>query len=229
MLNPLPRQLGGGPTNTSKAYALIRKAVGEGGSAQNDRGIEGLWRRSKAHGLAACTSAVRRVVLQMDPALATDFLPYYERVLFLVPGARDAPSTRAQVAHDRWTAQIDAVIPTIADELARIDARLSLPALAHANDATTQYGRAFDSYATSLEGPLMGPPGYARFPNYSTNFVLHVRFAVGHTGALTAEELRIVERVKAFMLDVLPSWVDYRIGVGDWHLGSTPIGFGELG
>jgi len=229
MLNPLPFQVGGEPTPASKAYALIRSAVGIGGSARADSGIEGLWRESRAIGLAAANSAYDRAILQLDPSLATDFLPYYERVTGLVPSPEDAPSTRAERAAERWTRSIDATTPNLAAELTKIDARLSLLAVNHDTAACTQFGRTIAPHDPTAEGAIFGGLEYAAYPNYSTNFVVRVRFAVGHSGQLTAEEMRIRERVRAFLCDVLPSWVDFTIGTGAWHLGSTPLGMGALG
>lgn len=226
MLNPCPMQVGGVPTRTSKAYKLIRDAVGKGGSASNDLGLEGLWRRSKAHGLAAATSSVERAVVQMDPHLATDFLPYYERVLGIVPAAADAQATRAENAGTQWTRALDASIPALADQFARIDSRLTVLSPAHSGAATTQHARAFPAYDSTVEGPAFGDPGLALFPNYSTEFMVHVRFTLGHTGSYTNDEARIVERVKTLLRDALPSWVSFRISTGAWVIGVTPIGMG---
>jgi hypothetical protein len=228
-LNPLPFQVGGGPTATAKAYRVTRNAVGVGGSAQNDLGIEGLWRRCRAKGLAAATSSYRRAILQLDPHLATDFLPYYERILGEVPAPGDAPATRADVVGEEWTQRLDAALPAIADELARIDGRLTLLTKDQDHVGTAQFGRAFGAHLPSLEGPAFGGPGYALYPAWSTNFTVHVRFAVAHDGPYTESEGRVVERVRAYLRDVLPSWVDFRISVGTWHLGHTPIDMGALG
>ncbi len=205
-MNPCPEQVGGVPTRTSKAYGLIRAAVGTGGSAKNDLGLEGLWRRSKAHGLAAATSSIERAVVQLDPHLATDFLPYYERVLGLVPGPNDPQATRAENAASLWTRTIDASIPNVAAELAKIDARLSVLSFSHDLSATVHEGRAFGAHDPADEPPVFSGVGYAILPNYSTDFVVHVRFATGHTGPYTAAELLIVERVKTLTIRPTYSW-----------------------
>lgn len=230
MLNPMPEQVGGEPTRTSKTYALIRKAVGTGGSAANDLGLEGLWRRSKAHGLAAATSSTERAIMQMDPHLATDYLPYYERVLGIVPAANDAPSTRAQNAGTQWTRALDASIPAIADGLARIDPRLTVLSPAHAKAATTQQARTVQAFDSTVEGPAFGGgQTHTHYPNYSTEFTVNVRFTLGHGGSYTNDETRIVERVKVFLRDALPSWVDFHISTASWTIGVTPIGMGACG
>lgn len=228
-LNPLPFQCGGGPSPTSKAYALIRKAVGEGGSASDDRGIEGLWRRSRAHGLAAATSATERAVLQLDPDLATDFLPSYERVLAIVPPAGASRATRAAEASSRWTAQIDALSSSIVADLAAIDPRLSVPTPNYDHGATTQDGRALEPFNTADEGPVYGGIGYSLYPAYATSFMIRVLFDVGHNDVLSASEQRVVQRAREYLLETLPSWICFEIRTGGWHLGHTPLGLGGLG
>lgn len=235
-LNNLPFRVGGGPTAAESAYSVLRQAVGTGGSAANDRGIEGLWRRSEAKGLAAAASSMRRAMLQAFPYLATDLLPYYERILGLVPQGSEEERRQAVVA--LWTANADNPTQVLLAQLQRIDARLSLIEEPHSRAATVQYGRAFAPHDPALEAPAFGlTRGHVQFPNYSTDMILRVLFSVGHTGPLTGAELLIVERVKSELRKALPSTTDFTIAVdvglggtpGLWHVGSTPIGFGGVG
>lgn len=234
-LNPVPFQVGGGPTNAERAYSTLRQAVGVGGSAANERGIEGLWRRSEAQGVAAATSSTRRAMLNAFPHLATDLLPYYERMLGLVPEGSEA-ERRARVV-PLWTKRADNPTPAVLDLLRSVDSRLSLIETPHSQEATTQFGRAFAPLEAAAELPAFGlARGHCLAPNYSTDAVLRVLFAIGHTGPLTSPELGVVETVKRVLRDVLQSTTDFSIAVDDglgapglWHVGSTPIGFGGVG
>lgn len=234
--NPVPFRVGGGPTNSQRAYAVLRQAVGEGGSAPNDRGIEGLWRRSEAKGSAAATSSTRRAYLQAFPQCATDALPYYERILGLVPQGSEAERRALVVA--LWTKRGETPTPVLLDQLRALDSRLSLIETPHSQAGTTQYGRAFAPLDPSLEAPVFGlSRGHVQFPNYSTDSIVRVVFAVAHTGPLIESELSVVEQVRRLMRTALPADIDYTIAVdvglggapGLWHLGSTPIDFGGLG
>jgi hypothetical protein len=228
-LNPLPFRLGGGPTPAQRAYSTLRQAVGEGGSARDDRGIEGLWRRSEAKGLAAATSHCRRALLQSSPLYATDLLPYYERILGLVPQGSDADRREAIVP--LWTKQSDSSTPALLDQLQALDARLTLLDPPHSGAATAQFGRAFAPLDPSLEAPAFGlERGHVQFPAYSTDAIVRVLFNVGYSGPLKNAELVIVERAKVLLRDLLPSTTDFTIVVQDglWHVSVTPIGLGAV-
>ncbi len=209
-LNPCPFRVGGGPTPSSKAYAFLRNAVGDGGSAADDSGIDGLWRRSRAKGLAAAGSSKRRAILQFCPHLATDAIPYYERVLGLTPAPGESLAARREAIVAEWTAQLDAAIPQIRIQLEALDPRIVLLDVPEARTRYTQFGRAFAPLDPSLEG-VFGMNGYSITPNYATDFVLIVHFNVGYIGAFTVADARIRERIVALMLKVLPSWVSFRI------------------
>jgi hypothetical protein len=229
--NPVPFRVGGGPTPTQRAYATLRNAVGEGGSAPNDRGVEGLWRRSEAKGLAASASHCRRALLQSSPLYATDLLPYYERILGIVPDADSTEAQRRDVVVPLWTKRANNATPVALEQLQRIDPRLSILALTHSGAAVTQYGRAFGPLSPELELPAFGlTSGHVRYPNYSTDLVVRVLFATGHAGPLTNAEATIVQRVRVLLRDLLPSTVDFTIVTDDglWHVGVTPIGLGGV-
>jgi len=231
-MNPLPFRVGGGPTPAQRAYSTLRQAVGTGGSAPNDRGIEGLWRRSEAKGLAAASSHCRRALNQAFPHLATDLLPYYERILGLVPEVGATEAQRRDAVVPLWTKRANNSSPSVLLQLQRIDSRLSLLNPPHSGAATAQFGRAFAPLDASLEAPAFGlARGHVQFPNYSTDTIARVLFAVGHSGPLSNEELRIVQRARVLLRDVLPSTTDFTIVVDDglWHVGVTPIGFGGVG
>lgn len=237
-LNPLPHRVGGGLTPAARAYRTLRQAVGTGGSASNERGIEGLWRRSEAKGLAAATSHTRRAISQAFPYLATDLLSYYERILGLVPETDSTEAARRSEVTTLWTRPRDVTTAALLAELQKIDSRLSLIETSHDQAASAQFGRAFAAHDILLEGPAWGlTRPHAHAPNYSTDMVVRVLFSVGHTGPLVPGELVVVERVRRLMRSLLPSDTDFTIAAdgglggtpGLWRLGSTPIGFGGLG
>lgn len=214
-LNPLPLRIGGGPTNASKAYGMIRRAVGEGGSARDDRGIDGLWRRSRAKGLAVASSAVRRALLQAIPQYATDFLPSYERAHGLVPSADATDTERRDAATRERRARLSAVYGTLEDDLKRIDSRFWLyeqnPDLA----VTTVPGRAFEAHAGAPEGAAWGGPRpYTEVPAYSTHDVCYVLFNVGYASGLVPADAALKAQAERRLRVLLPSWVSFTILVG---------------
>lgn len=209
-LNPLPFRCGGGPTPSSKAYRTLVDAMGDGGTAEDDSGIDGLWRRSRAKGLAAASSAKRRALLQSWPHLATDAIPYYERVLGLTPPTGASLTARREAVVAAFVAQLDAALPQVRLQLQAIDERLDVLEVPESRTRYTHFGRAFGPLDSSLEGPF-GLDGYATAPNYATDFVVIVHFDTGYTGALTVADGRIREQVVALMLKLLPSWVSFRI------------------
>lgn len=235
-LNPLPFTVGGGPTPSSLAYDALRKAVGEGGSAKDDRGIEGLWRRSEAKGLAAGASHCRRALIQSNPLFATDLLPYYERMLGIIPDPAAAEAQRRDVVVPLWTKRAEGATPKLKERLTALDSRLTIFEEVHDHEATAQYGRAFAPLEPGLEQPAWGlVQGHVACPGYSSDMIVRVLFKVGHDGPLTADELRVVESCKVLLRDMLQSSTDFQIAVdsgtgvpGQWHVGVTPIGFGAV-
>lgn len=205
-LNPLPFHCGGGPSSTERAYDAMRRVVGEGSSAKDQTGLDGLWRRCRAHGLAASWSAKDRAVMQFFPLLATDGMPYYERLTGIV---RAKGETDAALRIRLWEAFVVAVradVPHIDADLKAIDSRIEI--LEPGPTTTTQHGRGFGPLTGVTEGPAMGTSG---LPNYSTDFVLYVLFDVDHSGPPTTGEERKLERVKSYLRGVLPSWVSFVI------------------
>jgi hypothetical protein len=230
-LNPSPLRAGGGPTPSSKAYATIRQAVGKGGSAENDRGIDGLWRRSQAKGLAAATSSSRRALLQAFPQLATDALPSYERILGLIaaPDASDAQRRAAVVAH--WTAHPVRSWNELLAALQALDARFSLALPADSTEIVSDLGRAFEPYdpTNSALGPRFGiPGGCTQLPNYSSRQELRVQFPIGYSGPPNPTDANLIARAEQLLRGALPSDQDFTIAVGNWTLGVTPLGLGAL-
>lgn len=203
-LNPCPFRVGGGSTPTSRAYYALRRVVGKGGSAADDTGLDGMWRRSRAKGLAAVWSAKERATAQFFPHLATDGIAYYERITGLV---RAKDETTAAYRLRLWAAFVASIrsdMPTIDEDLKGIDSRISI--LEPGPTVTTQHGRAFGPLHSSLESPAMSA---SIVPNYSTDFVLYVLFDAGHSGPPTTNEKRVLERISTYLRGVLPSWVSF--------------------
>lgn len=227
--NPWPFRWGGGPTETSKAYKLLKQAVGIGGSADREDTIDALWRRSRAKGLAAATSSCRRAVYNAWAHLATDALPYYERALgiALSPESSDA-SRRTEVAA-LMTTRLSAALPHLQTQLEAIDSRLSLLSLDYDKQQITHFGRVFDSLDPGAEG-VYGGEGFSKWPNFSTNFIVRILFDVGYPGALIPSDARVQEAARSMVLDVIPSWVDYSIttGAGGFMLDVNYLDMAEI-
>lgn len=229
-LNPLPFRVGGGPTPSSRAYQVIRQAVGKGGSAENDLGIDGLWRRSRAKGLAAATSSTRRALLQAFPHLATDSLPYWERRYGLIPAVDATEANRRDAVVERYAEQPVRNWNDLEAKLKAIDARFSISMPSDAEEIVTMYGRGFDQYDTSLL--TNGPPfviacGLTQIPAYSSRQVLRVRLALGYAMP-TPADYELIARARRLLCAVLPSDEDFAITTGDFILGETPLGYGAL-
>jgi hypothetical protein len=227
-LNPLPFRVGGGPTPTSRAYQTLRQAVGKGGSAEDDTGIEGLWRRSEAKGIAAASSHTRRAFIQTNPLFATDLIPYYERILGIVPPAGASDAERRAVIVPRWRRRIDASMPNVARELALIDARFTVLESDSDTAIVSVPGRAFGPL--DGQGPPMVLPGdVSAASNYSTEFIVRVRFTLGYAGRPSAADQRLLEAARRLLRELCQSWETFTISTGPWLLGVTPIGLGAVG
>lgn len=223
-LNPIPTEVGGGASETEKAYGIISRAMGTGGIAQNEEGIDGLWRRSRAKGLAAATSAYRRAVYNAFPHLATDLLPSYERTLGLTAAPGATEQQRREAVWDAYVTQASAVVPELSRRLEAIDARFALVEVAHDYQVTTIHGRAFGAHDVADEVPAFGGPGYSIAPNYSTDFTQKVNFAVGYGGALLPSDGRKYESAKSALRALLPSWVDFSICTSTgFYLNQSPL------
>ncbi len=230
--NVLPMQVGGGPTQTEQAYAQLRSAVGRGGSARDDSGIDGLWRWSRAKGLAVGASFERRAAIQAFPIKATDILGYYERVLQVVPPTGSTQAERAAVVSQRWHEVPVASTPDVALELSKLDSRFSIIEEPEENSITTQAGRAFEAHDSGDEGPLFNSESGSKFtawPNYSSRQMLRVRFTLGYSGRPNASDALILLRAKKLLRRTLPSDTSFSISTGAWILGLTPVGLGEVG
>jgi hypothetical protein len=212
--NAFPLEFGGGPTGTEAIYAALRASVGKGGSADDDEGIEGLWRQAEASGIAAAATTGERAVLQAFPGYATDALEYYERLLGATPDGGDSLLARQANVEGLYTARVRGALPDIAADLGRIDPRFSIASFAHGAASETLHGRAFEDLAGAL--PFGGGRRSTMFANYSTEFVVTALFDIGSGVLPSPVEQRAIERAGAHLGAVLPATHDFQIltGVG---------------
>lgn len=206
--NPWPFEWGGGPTEDEAIYLAMRNAVGEGGSAKDENGIDGLWRACRATAIATACCAEERAILQAFPNIATDLLPTYEALLRTEPPTGATEVERRELVAAEWTALVEVDIPSLLDVLSRIDPRVAL--VIPAEESTTVYGKAFE--------PQDGLPSYGvrkatGFPAYSTHDI--ITFVLLRTGdyAPTQDELDVVRRMRRYLHKVLPSWVDFQVAL----------------
>lgn len=220
-LNPLPFQIGGGQSETETIYRELRKAVGEGGAGPardanptHHDSIEDLWRLCKSQVVAAAVRTLERGTIQAFPFVAEDFLDEYEEALGLGGGGTLVERQREVAA--AWVLQLSAIVPDMRTELQRIDPQADIDQLVYEQVTYTQLGKMF--------GPMPGAsaPPYgsgvsasvdaALFPNYSSDFILFVRYSL-----LTGQtQVPAVSRalIARYLNEVLPSWVDWVIFTG---------------
>lgn len=209
-INPFPFELGGGPTNVEVTYAALRSSVGLGGSAEDDENtIDGIWRQARAYGIAAARTASERAVLQAFPGYATDALNYYEELFVLVPEDESNLVARRLAAEQRYTMEVDASVPIVAAQLARIDPRFSILETPHAQSTDTLLGRAFQDFAATL--PFGGGRKSTRFANFSTEFVLRVLFDLGSGVDPGPAENALIRAASDYLNTTLPTWVNFQI------------------
>jgi len=221
-LNPCPFRVGGGAAPASKTYVAMRRAVGVGGSAQNDLGIDGLWRRSRAKGVAAGASCSVRACLQAWPNVATDALDSFARVLGTVQHTGESEADYRQRIWAAWVLHLQVDVPTLLQQLRAIDSRFSI--LEPGLTTTTHFGRAFGPHATA-ETPAWGMfVDPSDWPNFSTDLTVFVRLTLGYAGGPSLGDQRIIEAAKAFLTSALSSWVSSEVltEVG-FHLGHSPL------
>jgi hypothetical protein len=222
-----PFEYGGGPTDEETTYNALRSAVGEGGSAANDDGIDGLLRRCRAIALAAGDAAVERAALQAFPQFATDHIPVYEEEYGIVPpeGATEQDRRLAIVA--AYTAKVAENEVELAVGLAAIDSRLAPVAIPRAKAWYVQAGKAFE--------PQDGVPGYGPSsfgahakstpcPNASSDFYVPVQLTIGTT-LPTPTDVASIAKAKAYLRVNLSSWVDFAVltSTGPFTLDVSPL------
>jgi hypothetical protein len=201
--NPLPYHIGGAPAPTERVWRALRKAVGVASSGREAAGpVDGLedqWRIAKARAIARVDQMAELAALQSLPNKATVHLEVYEALLS-TPRAATTVERQAAVAAD-YTAQINALIPTLRAGLMAIDSTIDVVTIDDDYAVEAQFGQ----YLASRTVPAdYGGRLAARLPNFSTHFVLYVTWP----GTWDLTKLNQVER---YLNRALPSWCDYSI------------------
>jgi hypothetical protein len=219
-LSPFPLPIGGGPSGAEIVYRILRAAVGGDSGAGPVGGIEDHWRWCKAEAIWAGLESAERAALQSLPRYATDHLEVYEDLLH-VPRA-DTDAERAIAVTAAFVLQLSADVPNLSAELRSIDEAFSIQSVQYAQATIVHFGKAFGA-RPGASGPAYGSGlssgvNATAWPNYATDFVLHVKYTLS-VGQLNPSA-EILARARRLLCSVLPSWVDFRI---------TSVGAGGAG
>jgi hypothetical protein len=197
------------PTREDLIYNAWRSAVGKGGSASSPSAIEALFRRVRARAVAAVADMGERAALQAFPNLATDLLPYYERLLGLTDDPDLTEDQRRAVAAAQYTLEIASDVPGIQDSLQQLDERFAVVIPDPNRTLTTMMGRAFEDMAGAE--PFGGGRLSTSLPNYSGLLVLRVVLELGDGVQPDADERRAMRQARQLLHDVLPAANDLQI------------------
>lgn len=226
--NPMPALVGGAPAATEQVYLALRVAVGPYGCSTEGT-FEDMWRAAKATALAAAASIYERAFNNAFPSRSTDWLPYFERVLGVVPPEGSNATQRRIVVTALWNARSDASGPAMQDQLQAIDSRFQTIRVDPANALVTWWGRAIEPYDGSDPMGLAGPG--TEFPACSSHNRLHALMELGSGVLPTGEEADAIQAANNLMGDVLPAWCDHQVAT---HIGFVldeslldVTGFGE--
>lgn len=216
----MPLRPGGGPTDEERVYRVLRSAVGVGGSAPDETGIDGLWRWSRARALSAGRSAFRRAIYNGSPRLATDLLPYYERALGIQGGSAAPDADRRTAVVELWPAPATVTLPQLTTALQRIDSRFSIISPDDDKSGTSLDGRWFGPLPDVTDEPEFSDNpavGHSAYAAHTSRYVMVVLFAVGYTTALnTADARKAAAAARLLRISLPPFW--------DWAI-VTSIGF----
>lgn len=200
--NSFPLELGGQPTRIEAIYSALRSAVGRGGSAQDDSGLEGAWRAAKAQAIAASLDAYERAAFQALPAHATEHVPVYERVLGIAPGSDANEEDRRLAVVAAWVARVLATVGDLKRSLQTISPKFDVDEMDHDLSIVTMLGKMFPAYGDEATGVPM-------YPNYSDEFIVRVTYT------MESGETKIPQAIHAaarrFLGTALPAWVDFEI------------------
>lgn len=200
--NALPAEVSGGTTHVAAIYEALRKAVGEGGSAPEQKGLEGTWRAAKAQVIAASLDAYERAVLQALPFFAGEHIPVYERLLAIAPGEDQNDEDRRLAVVQAWTLRLFADMSELNRALNSLSSKLELEELPYDHVVYTLFGRMFPEYGAEAQG-------VPQYPNYSSDFILRVTYT--YEFGETSMPSRLRAQVGVHLNAVLPSWMDWRI------------------
>lgn len=202
-------ELGGRPSAEERIYRMLRHLVGEGGSAADDlevRTIDGLWRFSRAAGLASIEASEEAAHWQAWPHTATDFIGEYEEILGILPSFL-TENERRQIVVERWTTPPSADLVSIADLIESIDPRAQLLTYGWDANTTVEAGKVYDTLGAA--GSFMDGRTGSLFPNYSTAFLVPILLDIGTGVSPIGADLRARTRLEELLDEVLPAWNDW--------------------
>ena len=208
--NPIPFEVGGGPSSSETAYFSMRSAVGEGGSAAEGT-IEAAWRWSRARGLRAAFCE-GRAAANYFPDRCVDAIEVYESILQKPASPEQSDEARRSEIVDGWVSTIDVSTSGLEARLQEIDSRFSILENDHETGTFTKFGRAFEDWDPSdpdASGPAFnGDIRSSDWPNYASDFNCIVLFALD-AGTITSASVQTLERARKLLNDSLPAWVNF--------------------
>lgn len=204
-----PLQWGGGPTPIEAMLEAMRANVGKGHAADEDD-VEWRWREARAIGFAAISGLQEKALSQFEPRYATDALDFYRDLHNIPFGVPD------QVVRDLADGILhgpeDVSLPSVEQELTRIDERFSLITRPWSRSGTTIPGRAFEDWANRLPFRIgSSGRGDTLYPNFSNAFEILVHFENGGLWPETPEDRLAVDRAAEYLDGATPSWCTYAI------------------
>lgn len=197
------------PTREDLIYNAWRSAVGKGSTASSPASIEVLFRRVRARAIAAVADLGERAALQAFPNLATDLLPYYERLLGLSDDPDLTEDERRAAAAALFTLKIASDVPGIKASLQQLDDRFDVVTPDPNLMLTTVMGRAFEDMAG--DEPFGGGRLSTALPSYSGMLVLRAVLELGNGVQPNAAERRSLRLARKLLHDVLPATNDLQI------------------
>ncbi len=219
--NPLPFQLGGGPTPSQAIYAALKSAVGKGGSADPGTTRE-LWRRLIAIGVSQIAQVKDLAIAQAFAASMGPALPAWERMLLLPTLATDV--ARRALVGATITQKGGSTGPELSRGLQAVDPQFSIITLPWAQAITSIPGRWLAPLPGSGDPTFgttrTGASPYAQAaPGFSDSLVERVLYTLAP--GVTEIPIASLAGAAAFLNDALPWWKSYDIGTLDTHGGVT--------
>lgn len=214
-----PIELGGRPSAEERIYRVLKNSLGTGGTSNDDlevTTIDGLWRFSRAAGLAAIEAVEEAAHWQAWPHTASDMIPEYEDILGILPSASSVTENeRRQTVVERWTSQVVATYPGLSGKVQDVDPRVDLLQPDRERSSYVIEGMNYAQFANP--GSFENGRSCTNFPNYSSEFLVTALIDVGEGEAAVGEIGRIAGQLEQMLDDVLPAWNDWAV--------ATDLGF----
>lgn len=208
--SPFPCEFGGGPSAVEEIWQALRDVLGTTPLgkpvAGPEDGLEDLWRQAEARAIAFSSSIIERATLQVFPDRATDWLPYYEWLLAVVPPAGATIEERQLEVARRFARELRADGANLLDALQEIDSTTEVLATDPDTTIVGQFGIAFN--ARPYSAPF-GSSNHSAFPAYSTHMIVtaQVELPEGETLIPALTRNRMAETLN----ELLPTWVDFQV------------------